>query len=235
MEGWTAELAVGLWLVVPAMGFEPTQVDPIRFETLRLNHSATPPASSHSIYNDVYCVLSFPLVSVVSIDNDVTCIFCILLFLRINHQALILQSRISLPCIRLSTLGKIQELKVKVLWCCVPAIIIYLIVLDSELQSRMIVEGPLTHRVRHEECFWSLVPGECIQIHLEKTKELYWTALLKGEPEIDKTKLDTTRDINEFDQQTQADFQKVMYDHHQKLQGKPTSEEQVSNRFQLTC
>ena len=74
---------------------------------------------------------------------------------------------------------------------------------------------------------WSLVPGECLQIHLEKTDELYWTALFEGEQEIDKTKLDTSRDISDFDQQTQADFQKVMYDHHQKLQGKPTSDEQV--------
>ena len=26
-EGWTAELTVGLWLVIPTTGFEPTQVD----------------------------------------------------------------------------------------------------------------------------------------------------------------------------------------------------------------
>ena len=26
-EGWTAELTVGLWLVVPTTGFEPTRVD----------------------------------------------------------------------------------------------------------------------------------------------------------------------------------------------------------------
>ena len=26
-EGWTAELAVGLWLVVPTTGFEPIRVD----------------------------------------------------------------------------------------------------------------------------------------------------------------------------------------------------------------
>ncbi len=75
---------------------------------------------------------------------------------------------------------------------------------------------------------WSLVVGESIQINLEKSKDIYWTALIEGEAEIDRTKLDTTRDISEFDDQTQADFQKVMFDHHQKLQGKPTSEEQVS-------
>ena len=42
-EGWTAELTVGLWLVVPKKGFEPTRVDLACFETLHLNHSATPP------------------------------------------------------------------------------------------------------------------------------------------------------------------------------------------------
>ena len=42
-EGWTAELAVGLRLVVPTIGFEPTRVDPTSFETLRLSHLATPP------------------------------------------------------------------------------------------------------------------------------------------------------------------------------------------------
>jgi len=100
---------------------------------------------------------------------------------------------------------------------------------DSQLTSRVIVDGKLTQRIRHEESIWSLVPGECLQIHLEKANELYWTALLEGEQEIDKTKLDTTKDISEFDEQTQADFQKVMYDHHQKLQGKPTSEEQKTH------
>ena len=48
-EGWTAELAVSLWLVVPRTSSEPTRVDltgfePMRvFETPHLNHSATLP------------------------------------------------------------------------------------------------------------------------------------------------------------------------------------------------
>ena len=41
-DGWTAELTVGWWLVVPRTGFEPTRVDLACFETLRLNHTATP-------------------------------------------------------------------------------------------------------------------------------------------------------------------------------------------------
>ena len=37
-EGWTAELIVGLWLVAPTTGLEPTRADFTRFETQRLNH-----------------------------------------------------------------------------------------------------------------------------------------------------------------------------------------------------
>ena len=35
LEGWRAELTVGLWLMIPTTGFEPTRVDLARFETLR--------------------------------------------------------------------------------------------------------------------------------------------------------------------------------------------------------
>ena len=38
-EEWTAELAAGLWFVVPATGFEPARVDPTNFETLCLTTS----------------------------------------------------------------------------------------------------------------------------------------------------------------------------------------------------
>lgn len=74
---------------------------------------------------------------------------------------------------------------------------------------------------------WLLEGGKFIIINLEKREERFWTAVLKGDAEIDKTKVDTTRDISDFDEQTQSDFEHVMYDHHQKLQGKPTSQEAV--------
>ena len=42
LEGWTAELAFGLWLRVLTMQTKPTQVNPTGFESLRLYHSTTP-------------------------------------------------------------------------------------------------------------------------------------------------------------------------------------------------
>ena len=105
--------------------------------------------------------------------------------------------------------------------------VISLSIADSGLTSNILLEGKLTKRIKCDESLWSLMPGECVQLNLEKHQDIYWTAVLEDEPEIDRTKIDTTRDISEFDQQTQSDFQRVMYDHQQKLQGKPTSQEQV--------
>ena len=42
-EIWTAEFDVGLWLMIPTIGFEPSRVDLARPETRCLSHSATPP------------------------------------------------------------------------------------------------------------------------------------------------------------------------------------------------
>ena len=47
---WTAELTVGLWLIAPTTGLEPTRVDLERFETLRLSHSATPARVMKLVY-----------------------------------------------------------------------------------------------------------------------------------------------------------------------------------------
>ena len=93
--------------------------------------------------------------------------------------------------------------------------------------SNVLVDGELQRTVKCEDSMWLLEGGKCIIINLEKREERFWTAVLEGDAEIDKSKVDTTRDINDFDEQTQSDFEHVMYDHHQKLQGKPTSQEAV--------
>lgn len=94
---------------------------------------------------------------------------------------------------------------------------------DSD--SSTLVDGKLQWSIKCEDSMWLLEAGKQIIVNLDKVEERFWTTVLEGDTEIDKTKVDTTRDISEFDEQTQSDFQHVMYDHHQKLQGKPTSQE----------
>ncbi len=68
----------------------------------------------------------------------------------------------------------------------------------------------------------------CLVITLDKTKEIMWKSVFVGEKGIDLTKVDTTRDISEFDVETQAAIQKASYDNHLKMLGKPSSSDKVS-------
>ena len=100
------------------------------------------------------------------------------------------------------------------------------------LPSQVIIDKPLLHRVKVEESMWSIETGNgcCIYINLEKTKEIMWKSVLEGEQGIDLTKVDTTRNISEFDEEAQAAIQRVTYDHHMKMLGKPTSQEKVRKK-----
>ena len=69
-----------------------------------------------------------------------------------------------------------------------------------------------------------------LTINLEKTKEIMWKSVFEGEKGIDLSKVDTTRDISEFDPECQAAIQKVTYDEHMKRLGKPTSGQTVCQR-----
>lgn len=93
---------------------------------------------------------------------------------------------------------------------------------------RTIIEGEFTRKVIPSQSMWSIEKAtSVVHINLEKPQEVMWKSVLKGEPEIDLTKVDTTRNMEDFDPETQAAIQRVTYDHHQKLQGKPTSQQKV--------
>ncbi|XP_034188861.1 nudC domain-containing protein 3 isoform X1 [Osmia lignaria lignaria] len=88
-----------------------------------------------------------------------------------------------------------------------------------------IFRGELSFKVRKDESVWSIVPGQYISIHLEKASERWWEALLVGEPKIDLTKIDCSRNLDEMGSEEQMKVQELMWNHQQKLLGKPTSEQ----------
>ena len=101
---------------------------------------------------------------------------------------------------------------------------------------RTVIEGEFTRKVIPSQSMWSIEKAtSVVHINLEKPQEVMWKSVLKGEPEIDLTKVDTTRNMEDFDPETQAAIQRVTYDHHQKLQGKPTSQQkqQQVKRFPI--
>jgi len=79
-------------------------------------------------------------------------------------------------------------------------------------------------RVKLDSCFWNLVDGKC-QIYLEKERECWWKSALHGDVEIDTTKVDSVKHVQDYDGETQGAIRKIMFDQEQKRKGLPTSDE----------
>lgn len=85
--------------------------------------------------------------------------------------------------------------------------------------------GKLHEKVLPEESIWHLEDGHQVIISLQKSRENWWKCVLEGDPEIDTTKVESTRKMEEYDGETQGAIRKIMFDQNQKLQGKPSSDQ----------
>ncbi|XP_048378956.1 nudC domain-containing protein 3 [Stegostoma tigrinum] len=91
--------------------------------------------------------------------------------------------------------------------------------------ERVIVDGKLTHKINTENSMWSLEPGRCILINLNKNGEYWWNAILEGEETIDIDKINKERSMATVDEEEHAVLDRLTFDYHQKMQGKPQSHE----------
>lgn len=96
---------------------------------------------------------------------------------------------------------------------------------DKFSSNTNILEGSFYNQCRSDSIMWSLLSNNKLQISLDKRKENFWRKLLTSEPDIDVTKIDTTRRMDELSEESQAMIEKVMYNQEQKLLGKPTTDE----------
>ncbi|XP_068012778.1 nudC domain-containing protein 3 isoform X1 [Melanerpes formicivorus] len=97
-------------------------------------------------------------------------------------------------------------------------------VLEGSSQQ-VLVQGKLTHRINTESSLWSLEPGKCVLINLNKREEYWWNAILEGEEQIDIDKINKERSMATVDEEEHAVLDRLTFDYHQKLQGKPQSHE----------
>lgn len=88
-----------------------------------------------------------------------------------------------------------------------------------------LMEGEFTHKINTESSLWSLEPGACVVLSLSKTSEVWWNAVLKGEKEIDINQINRERSMATVDDEEHAVLDRLTFDYHQKLQGKPQSHE----------
>ncbi|XP_043668028.1 nudC domain-containing protein 3 [Vespula pensylvanica] len=87
-----------------------------------------------------------------------------------------------------------------------------------------IFEGELIFKTKKDESVWSLVSGY-VSIHLEKVSERWWDALIMEEPKIELNKIDCSRNLDEMGLTEQMKVEELMWNHQQKLLGKPTSDQ----------
>ncbi|NWX56484.1 NUDC3 protein, partial [Promerops cafer] len=97
-------------------------------------------------------------------------------------------------------------------------------VLEGSSQH-VLMEGKLTHKINTESSLWSLEPGKCVLISLNKGDEYWWNAILEGEEQIDIDKINKERSMATVDEEEHAVLDRLTFDYHQKLQGKPQSHE----------
>ena len=65
----------------------------------------------------------------------------------------------------------------------------------------------------------------CIVITFEKVIKTWWDCALVGDEEIDTNQVNSTRNISEYDEETQGQIRKIMFDQRQKELGLATSDE----------
>jgi hypothetical protein len=112
-----------------------------------------------------------------------------------------------------------------------------------------LLSGELGGSIRASECMWTLevrtridsapgcvfhfatrlLPlrqdGSTLVLTFEKGVHTWWASVLKGHPEIDTQRVDSTMKVEDYDPETQAAIRKIMFDQQQKRKGLPTSEE----------
>lgn len=87
-----------------------------------------------------------------------------------------------------------------------------------------LINGEIEGVVKTDESMWTFVSGqkdECpeIVITLGKTVKTWWKQVIIGHPEIDTSKVDSTKNINDYDSETQGTIRKLMFEQRQKMLG----------------
>ena len=88
------------------------------------------------------------------------------------------------------------------------------------------MEGELCEKVKVDDSFWSVEDDEFLNINFEKNSEVIWKTIIVGDAEIDTKKVDNSKNLAEFDTETQGHLRKVLYEQERKRQGLPTTEEE---------
>ncbi|XP_050346369.1 nudC domain-containing protein 3 [Nymphalis io] len=88
----------------------------------------------------------------------------------------------------------------------------------------IILKDILPFKIKTFDSFWSISENRLL-IHLEKVQERWWNKLLNEEEEIDLSKIDCSRPLDELPEDSIAKVRELQWNQEQKLKGLPTSDE----------
>lgn len=92
-------------------------------------------------------------------------------------------------------------------------------------QPEPIIDGELDSSIKPDDSFWTIEDSTRLILTLAKANETIWKTVIKGDQEIDPTKVDNSKELKDFDEETQGHLRKVLYEQQRKNAGLPTTEE----------
>ena len=101
--------------------------------------------------------------------------------------------------------------------------------LSIKVLGQLVVGGVFPERVNQYESTWTLENLSCLTLSLEKSSERWWKSVLIGDPEIDTTKVESKKRIEDYDEATQGSIRKIVFEENQKRQGLLTSDQMDLN------
>jgi N-terminal conserved domain of Nudc./CS domain len=94
------------------------------------------------------------------------------------------------------------------------------------------VEGTLTEKIRADESTWTVEGGVMI-VTLDKLKKKFWAGVVEGDEKIDTELVDSRRHISEYDEVTQGQLRKIIFDQTQYHKGLPSSDEILGKKSDI--
>jgi hypothetical protein len=87
-------------------------------------------------------------------------------------------------------------------------------------------DAEFCEKIKADDSHWSIEDNKFLILYLDKAQEVIWKSAFKGHKEIDTKTVDNSKKIDEFDTETQAALNKIVYEQNRKRSGLPTTEEE---------
>ena len=104
--------------------------------------------------------------------------------------------------------------------------------LDGATDPAVFLGGNLSEAIVPDESTWTL-EGGVVLLTLYKKVKTFWSSIISGDEKIDTSLVDSRRHMKDYDEATQAQIRKIMFDQNQEHRGLPRAD-QITGAKPLT-